>query len=108
MIEIELTPAAVSRVKAILEAEDKLALRLAVRAAGCSGMEYVMETVEEGHDDDLVKSFDGFELYIDAASYEAALRGLQLDFQQDAMSSAFVYNNPNEKGTCGCGVSFSV
>ncbi|GAV19977.1 iron-sulfur cluster assembly protein [Mariprofundus micogutta] len=108
MIDIELTPAAVNRVKAILVAEDKLALRLAVKTAGCSGLEYVMETVEEGSADDLVKSFDGFELYVDADSYNTALRGLQLDFQQDALSSAFVYNNPNEKGTCGCGISFSV
>ncbi|PJA31739.1 MAG: iron-sulfur cluster assembly protein IscA [Zetaproteobacteria bacterium CG_4_9_14_3_um_filter_53_7] len=108
MIDIELTPAAIKRVQAILAAEDKLALRLAVKAAGCSGLEYVMETVEEAHAGDLVKSFDGFDLYVDADSYNSALRGLHLDFQQDLMSSAFVYNNPNQKGACGCGVSFSV
>jgi len=108
MIDIELTPAAVARVKAILSAEGKPSLRLAVKAAGCSGLEYVMDTVEAAQDGDLVKAYDGFELYVDAESYKTALCGLQLDFQQDALSSAFVYNNPNQKGACGCGISFSV
>jgi len=108
MIDIELTPAAVARVQAILSAEGKPALRLAVKAAGCSGLEYVMDTVELAQDGDLKKTYGDFDLYIDADSYDQALRGLQLDFQQDALSSAFVYNNPNEKGACGCGISFSV
>jgi len=107
-MDIELTAAAMDRVRTILAAESKSGLRLAVRAAGCSGLEYVMETVDEGQDGDLLKSFDGFDLYIDAESYQTALTGLRLDFQQDALSSAFVYNNPNQKGACGCGESFSV
>lgn len=108
MIDIELTEAARTRVKEILAEEQKRGLRLAVRAAGCSGLEYVMETADAPAADDLVKSFDGFELYVDRASYETALTGLELDFQQDLLSSAFVYNNPNLKGSCGCGKSFSV
>jgi len=107
-MDVELTAAAMDRVRTILAAESKSGLRLAVRAAGCSGLEYVMETVDEGQDGDLLKSFDGFDLYIDAESYQTALTGLRLDFQQDALSSAFVYNNPNQKGACGCGESFSV
>ena len=107
-VNIELTAAAIARVKNILAAEHKSGLRLAVRPAGCSGLEYVMETADAAQDGDLVKSFDGFDLYVDAESYTTALTGLHLDFQQDALSSAFVYNNPNQKGACGCGESFSV
>jgi len=107
-MNIELTAAAIARVKHILAAEHKNGLRLAVRPAGCSGLEYVMETTDAAQTGDLVKSFDGFDLYVDAESYKTALTGLHLDFQHDALSSAFVYNNPNEKGACGCGESFSV
>ncbi len=107
-INIELTAAAIARVKHILAAEHKSDLRLAVRPAGCSGLEYVMETVDQAQRGDLVKSFDGFDLYVDAESYKTALNGLYLDFQKDALSSAFVYNNPNQKGACGCGESFSI
>ena len=107
-VNIELTEAAIARIKAILAAEQKSGLRLAVRPAGCSGLEYVMETVDAAQAGDLVKSFDSFDLYVDAESYQTALTGLRLDFQQDALSAAFVYNNPNQKGACGCGASFSV
>jgi len=107
-INIKLTAAAIARVKEILAAEDKNGLRLAVRPAGCSGLEYVMETLDEAQAGDLVKPFEDFDLYVDSESYKTALNGLRLDFQKDALSSAFVYQNPNQKGACGCGESFSV
>jgi len=107
-LDIELTAAAMARVKDILAREQKHGLRLAVRPAGCSGLEYVMETADTPQPGDLVKAFDGFDLYVDPESYKTALTGLRLDFQQDALSSAFVYNNPNKTGACGCGESFSV
>jgi len=44
-----------------------------------------------------VLPFDGFSLYVDAESYEKALKGLTVDFQQDALSSGFVFINPNKK-----------
>ncbi len=107
-MNIELTAAAIARVREIVTSEQKKGLRLAVKPAGCSGLEYVMETVDAPNSGDLEKQFDGFSLFVDADSYRNALTGLELDFQQDLLSSAFIYNNPNQKGTCGCGVSFSV
>ena len=107
-MNIELTESAVARIKEIVSADGKSGLRLAVKAAGCSGLEYVMETVNSPESGDLEKACEGFTLYVDAESYTSALTGLKLDFQQDALSSAFVYSNPNQKGACGCGVSFSV
>lgn len=34
--------------------------------------------------------------------------GSEMDFVQDKLSEHFVFNNPNAKGTCGCGESFTV
>jgi iron-sulfur cluster assembly accessory protein len=34
------------------------------------------------------------------------LSGTELDYKDELMQSAFVFNNPNIKGTCGCGTSF--
>lgn len=107
-MDIELTASAVERIASIVAGSDKRALRLSVKEAGCSGLEYVMDTVNEPQSGDMQQSYDGFILYVDADSYEKALKGLKLDFQQDLLSSAFVYHNPNEKGSCGCGQSFSV
>jgi len=79
-----------------------------VREAGCSGYEYVMDYADTPQDGDLVRHYEGFDLYVDADSYAKALNGLTVDYQQDLLSSGFVYINPNKKGECGCGASFSV
>lgn len=34
--------------------------------------------------------------------------GTEMDFVEDKLSAEFVFNNPNIKGTCGCGESFSI
>ena len=36
------------------------------------------------------------------------LFGSTMDYQTDKLSSRFVFKNPNEINTCGCGESFSV
>jgi iron-sulfur cluster assembly protein len=107
-VDIELTTEAIARVKKLVTDAGKTGLYLAVRPAGCSGLEYVMDLADAAKDSDLVKSYEDFDLYVDQESYESALKGLRLDFQQDVLSSSFVYQNPNQKGGCGCGVSFSV
>jgi len=107
-MNIELTESAVARIRELVSSDGKHGLRLAVKAAGCSGLEYVMDVVDGPAAGDIEKAYEGFTLYVDAESYTSALTGLKLDFQKDALSSAFVYQNPNQKGACGCGISFSV
>lgn len=34
--------------------------------------------------------------------------GTEMDFVETKLSSEFVFNNPNIKGTCGCGESFNI
>ena len=36
------------------------------------------------------------------------LIGTEMDYVDNEVSSEFVFNNPNSKGTCGCGESFTV
>lgn len=83
-------------------------IRLSVRKAGCSGYEYVLDVTASPQEDDLIRHFDGFDLYVDNESYSTALKGVKVDYQQDLLSSAFVFTNPNKKGECGCGMSFTV
>jgi len=107
-VDISFTGAACTQLqKALLEA-GKAAVRLSVREAGCSGLEYVMDYADSPSEGDLVREFDGFHLFVDADSYAKALMGLQVDYQKDMLSAAFVYQNPNKKGECGCGVSFTI
>lgn len=50
---------------------------------------------------------DGVRVFIDKKA-QLTLLGTEMDYVQNKLSSEFVFNNPNIKGTCGCGESFSV
>lgn len=51
--------------------------------------------------------FVGVRILIDAKA-QLTLLGTEMDYQTDKLSAEFIFNNPNIKGTCGCGESFSV
>jgi len=106
--DIHLTMTAIARMREQSLQQGCAGIRLAVKEAGCSGMEYVVDFSDAPNVGDFTLPFDGFSLYVDAESYDKALKGLTVDFQRDALSSGFVFINPNKKGECGCGVSFSV
>lgn len=106
--DIQLTDAAVARMRQQAGEKGVAGIRLSVREAGCSGLEYVVDYCDAPEAGDHVLGHDGFSLFVDAESYERALTGLVIDFEQDLLSSGFVFRNPNKKGECGCGVSFTV
>ncbi|MDX8392214.1 MAG: iron-sulfur cluster assembly accessory protein [Mariprofundaceae bacterium] len=106
--DIQLTDAAKKRMCDQVTQQGVAGIRLSLRAAGCSGLEYVVDFYDAPQAGDHVLAFDGFSLFVDAESYAQALSGLEIDFQQDALSAAFVFNNPHKKGECGCGESFTI
>jgi len=106
--DIELTDAASQRIRDVLEKEGKQALRISLNEAGCSGLEYVLDYADLPAEGDLVVKQNGFQLFVDSNAYQKALVGLKIDFQQDLLSSAFVFHNPNKRGECGCGASFTL
>jgi len=106
--EIQLTDAAIQRMRQQAADKGVAGIRLSLREAGCSGLEYVVDFCNAPESGDHVLAFDGFSLFVDAESYARALSGLVIDFEQDFLSSSFVFRNPNKKGECGCGVSFTV
>jgi len=56
--------------------------------------------------DDVVEA-DGIKVFIDPKAV-MFLVGSHMDFYEDAVKAEFVFNNPNAKGSCGCGESFNV
>jgi iron-sulfur cluster assembly protein len=106
---ITLTDAAAERVKALLSKSGKPVegLRVGVRARGCSGMSYVVEYAEAKKKFEEVVEDKGVKIFIDPAAV-MFLVGSQMDYVEDKLQSGFVFTNPNEKGRCGCGESFSV
>ncbi|MCF6208407.1 MAG: iron-sulfur cluster assembly accessory protein [Ghiorsea sp.] len=105
--DINLTPAAISQFAKKLNEAHKQAVRLSLREAGCSGLEYVLDFEDKAETGDLAAEFDGLTIYIAEQFYDEAIKGLEIDYQEDMLSSSFVFKNPNKKGECGCGKSFT-
>lgn len=105
---ISLTPAAADRVRHFLATRGQgLGLRLGVRKTGCSGFAYVVHYADETHPDDLVFEDHGVRVYVDPESL-ALIDGTEVDFVKQGLNEAFKFRNPNTKGECGCGESFTV
>ena len=49
----------------------------------------------------------GVKVYIEPKA-TMFLIGSEMDYTTDKLSSRFIFNNPNEKSTCGCGESFTI
>lgn len=105
---ITLTDSASAKVKELIEAEgnSELALRVAVRAGGCSGLSYEMFFDTDFGPDDLKAEFGEVTVVVDSASVQY-LSGASLDYKEGLMGAGFTVNNPNTSRTCGCGQSFS-
>ena len=105
---IVLTETAVNEVRRVLEQQQKpqWGLRLAVKAGGCSGLEYSMDIAEVPGDKDQVFEFDGVRVFVDPKSY-LFLNGMTLDYKTELLGGGFKFVNPNATKTCGCGTSFA-
>ncbi|MBE9610248.1 iron-sulfur cluster assembly protein IscA [Chitinilyticum piscinae] len=84
-----------------------LGVRLAVKTAGCSGMSYKLEFVDEQAENDLVFESFGVKIFTDAKSLPY-IDGTELDYTKEGLNEGFKFNNPNVKNECGCGESFHV
>lgn len=105
---IEVTEKAVTKVKSLLEQENKQdhGLRIAVMGGGCSGFQYGLTFESTEQENDTVLEFDGLKVYVDAMS-KNYLQGATIDFVDSLEGSGFKIENPNSTGSCGCGKSFS-
>lgn len=104
-----LTDTAVARVKNLLSSREdqNVALRIGIRTSGCSGMAYDMQFAPEKQPLDEVVEQEGVKIFVDSKAL-MFLIGTEMDYVEDKLQSGFVFNNPNEKGRCGCGESFHV
>ncbi|MDC0598397.1 iron-sulfur cluster assembly protein IscA [Gammaproteobacteria bacterium] len=82
-------------------------IRVGVTTTGCSGMAYVLEFVDETQAEDKVFEDQGIKIIVDPKSL-VYIDGTEMDFVKLGVNEGFEFRNPNVKGECGCGESFSV
>ena len=107
-MSISLTPAAADRIKSYLDKRGHgVGLRLGIKKTGCSGYAYVVNYADEVLDSDLVFERLGVTVLVDRDSL-GFIDGTEVDFVKQGLNEAFKFRNPNVKGECGCGESFTV
>ncbi len=84
-----------------------VAVRLAVKAAGCSGLSYRVDPTDAVREDDTVFESAGVRLVVDAASLPY-LQGTTLDVVDEGLARRVRFDNPNARHSCGCGETFGV
>ncbi|VEG13186.1 iron-sulfur cluster assembly protein IscA [Moraxella cuniculi] len=105
---ISLTSRAAQHVKEFLQNRGSgEGIRVGVRTAGCSGLAYVLEFVDEPDSSDERFVSEGVSVFVDPKSL-VYLNGLQMDYVTEGLNSGFKFSNPNKTGECGCGESFTV
>jgi len=105
---VVLTESAAKQIQKQLDSRGEgLGLKLGVKKSGCSGFAYTIEYADALNDGDKVYETFGVNVVVSNDNV-GALDGLVLDYAKEGINEAFKFNNPNVKGTCGCGESFSV
>ncbi len=104
-----LTPAAEARVASLMASAPAgaIGVKLSTPRRGCSGLAYSVDYVHEANAMDERIETPGGLFFIDAASV-LYLIGSTMDWVEDDFPAGFVFQNPNAKGSCGCGESFTV
>ena len=107
---LSITANATDQIKTIMSnaPEGMDSVVIGVDKSGCSGYSYKLDF---GKSSDLSNyesiTKDGVKILIDPKA-TMFLLGSVMDYRTDKISSRFVFDNPNEKGTCGCGESFTI
>jgi iron-sulfur cluster assembly protein len=105
---MRLSDAAAERLRGLYaKGREGMLLRISVNTKGCSGLSYQMDWVDApGTGDEVVKD-KGLTVLVDRKA-SLFLIGTEMDYEVKALTSGFTFNNPNEKGRCGCGESFHI
>ena len=84
-----------------------IGVKLSTPRRGCSGLAYSVDYVAEAKPFDERIDTPGGTLYVDGGSI-LYLVGSTMNWVEDDFAAGFVFDNPNAKGACGCGESFTV
>ena len=98
------------QLKKLLESapKDTIGVLIGIDKSGCNGYSYKLDFAKKSqvHSYEYIQK-DNVKVFIDPKA-TMFLISSEMDYSSDKLSSRFIFNNPNEKSSCGCGESFSV
>lgn len=99
---------ALTHFAAYLSQKGGIGLRISVKTTGCSGLSYVIESVEKVPSQHISMTENKLTFYIDCKALPY-INGLFVDYvKKDLGLCELVYHNPNAAAYCGCGESFTI
>ncbi len=102
--DIMLTITAINEINRII-AENNVPehyhLRLGTKGGGCAGMSYILGFDSRINEEDKTYNLNNIKFVIDSKSL-FYLMGVTVDFIENEQGRGFVFNSPNDYGTCGC------
>ncbi len=107
---IQITETAAKRIRMLMAKQgmSEGGLRVGVKGGGCSGLSYTFAWESQARTgDEVFAGPEDIKVFVDKKSL-LYLNNTVLDYDTSLMSKGFVFQNPNAKGTCGCGTSFTV
>jgi len=107
---LTVTDKASSQLKKIIEnaPSGTIGVIVGIDKTGCNGYSYKLDFAKKTEviNLDYVQQ-NNVKVFIDPKA-TMFLIGSEMDYSSDKLSSRFVFRNPNEKSTCGCGESFGI
>ncbi len=106
---LSVSDSALVKIKEIISQREvtPLGLRITLKTKGCSGLSWAMDFIDETNKFDEHLQIGELNLYVDPKAILFVL-GTHIDYIQTELEEGFKFTNPNEKGRCGCGESFTV
>jgi iron-sulfur cluster assembly protein len=106
---ITLTESAANRFKEQLQNRGYgLGINLSVKKTGCSGYAYVLNFHDTPDTNNyIVYKSNDVKIFVENESLKY-VDGTQIDYVKNGLNEAFKFINPQVKGECGCGESFTI
>jgi iron-sulfur cluster assembly protein len=106
---ITITENALRQIRVLLDKKDEkpYGIRISLKTKGCTGLSYSISyaTEKQPFDEEIIT--EDVRILIDPKAIMYIL-GTEMDYKESLIESGFTFENPNEKGRCGCGKSFHV
>jgi len=103
---ITLSNKALNKLKNIIKKDNKTAVLFYLNSGGCNGFEYNFKPVDMSITKEYdLQIVDDLNIYICGKS-TMYLLGTHIHWKEDIMGQGFIFDNPNAKSLCGCGISF--